>query len=210
MWCIHSCFDLMLIFDLEVKFIGFLTCVCVWSIASVCFDIAISYMAHRSITIKRCVEKIHDHNLMLTFNLKVKVIGFLKCLYVQSVTSVCFYIGIEYLAWDYHHGIITMRGWVAYIHDPNTMLTLDLKVKVIGVLTWLCVWATAFLSIDTVKPYLTHQCITIGQCVTYIHDLCMTLTFGLNIKIIFSPWICVRARLSLLYDIDTPNLALGV
>ena len=60
---------LMLILDLEVNFIGFLTCLCVWSIASVCFDIVISYMAHRSTTIKRCVEKIHDHNSTRTFNL---------------------------------------------------------------------------------------------------------------------------------------------
>ena len=42
-----------------------------------------------------------------------------------------------------------MRECVAFIHDPNMMLTFELKVKFIEFLTWLCVWATAFLSIDS-------------------------------------------------------------
>ena len=46
-----------------------------------------------------------------------------------------------------------------------------------------------------------------GRCVTYIHCLCMTLTFDLNIKIIFSLWICVLTSASLLFDIGIPNLA---
>ena len=117
----------MLILDLEVNFIGFLTCLCVWSIASVCFDIVISYMAHRSITIKRCVKKIHDHNWTLTFNLKVKVIGFLICLCVWSIASVCFDIVISYMA----HRSITIKRCVEKIHDHNSTRTFNLKVKVI-------------------------------------------------------------------------------
>ena len=33
--------------------------------------------------------------------------------------------------------------------------------------------------------------ITMVRCVTYSHELCMTLTFDLNIKIIFSQWIWI-------------------
>ena len=52
----------------------------------------------------------------------------------------CFNIGLPYLA----HGSIIIRGCVGYIHDPNTTLSFDLKVKFIGFLTWLCVQAKDF------------------------------------------------------------------
>ena len=38
---------------------------------------------------------------------------------------------------------------------------------------------------------LACECITLIWCVTYLHELCMTLTFDLNIKITFSLWIWV-------------------
>ena len=47
---------------------------------------------------------------------------------VQPITFFCFYIGLPYLAIRY----IIMRQCVTCIHDPNTMLTCDLKVKFIG------------------------------------------------------------------------------
>ena len=106
----------------------------------------------------------------------------LSCLHVRLVTSVRFDIGIPYLA----HGSITMRGCVKYIHGPNTMLTFDLKVKFIGFMTWLCVQALAFLSLDILLLCLAHECNTIVPCVAYIHEFCITLTFDLNIKIIAS------------------------
>ena len=62
---------------------------------------------------------------------------------------------------------------------------------------------------DIGLPYLARGCITMGRCVTDIHGLSMTLTFGLTIRIIFSPLIFVWARLSLLFDIGIPNLAYG-
>ena len=74
---------------------------------------------------------------------------------------------------------------VKYIHDPDTTLTFDLKVKFIGFMTWLCVRASAFLSFDIVILCLAHECITMVRCVAYIHELCMTLTFDLDIKLIF-------------------------
>ena len=105
--------------------------------------------------------------------------------------------------------ILTMRGCVAYIHDPDTMkLTFGLKIKLIEFTTWLCVWATAFLSFvkvilclarECVKVILClarkcvivilcleRECVTMIQCIAYIHHLCMTLSVYLNIKILFS------------------------
>ena len=123
---------------------------------------------------RQCVTYIHDPDMMLTFDLKVKFIGFWH--FFMSNPYLLFDTGISYLA----HGSISM---IPIRHWP-----FDLHVKFIGVLTWLCVRATTFLSFDKVIPYLVHQCITMVRCVTYIQNLCMTLTFGLNIKIIFSPW----------------------
>ena len=67
----------------------------------------------------------------------------------------------------------------------DMMLNLDLKVKFIRFMTWLCVWATNLLSLHIVILY---DCITMVQCFVYIHELSMTLTIGLNIKIVFSSW----------------------
>ena len=81
-----------------------------------------------------------------------------------------------------------MGQCVAYIYNPDTTLTFELKVKFIGILTWPRIWATAFLSFDI----LSYECITMGRCVTLIHDLCMALTFGPNIKIfIFTMNLCL-------------------
>ena len=46
-----------------------------------------------------------------------------------------------------------------------------------------------FLSFDVVILCLARECITMVGCVVYIHELYMTLTFDLNIKITFSRWI---------------------
>ena len=103
----------------------------------------------------------------------------------------------------WHIGLIP---WVdvprAFDVDPY------LKINSCGFFRWLCVRATV-LFFDIVILYLASQCITIGQCVTGINDICMTLTFGLNITIIFSPWIFVWARSSLFFDIDIPNFGLS-
>ena len=47
---------------------------------------------------------------------------------VRPITFLWFDIGSPYLA----HGCITIRQCVAYIHDPDSMLTFDLKVKFKG------------------------------------------------------------------------------
>ena len=81
----------------------------------------------------------------------------LSCPHVWPVTSVCFDIGTPYLA----HWSITMRGCVKYIHDPDTTLTFDLKVKFIGFMTWLCVQASAFLSFDIVILCSAPECLSL-------------------------------------------------
>ena len=120
--------DTTLKFDLKVNFIGFLTCFCVRPITFVWFDIGLPYLAHWCITMRRCVAYIHDPDTTLNFYIKVKFIGFLTCFRVRPITFFWIDIGLPYLA----HGCITIRQYVAYIHDPDSMLTFDLKVKFKG------------------------------------------------------------------------------
>ena len=84
------------------------------------------------------------------------------------------------LAYHIWHIGITMRRCVAYINDPDTTLTFDLKVNFIRFLTCFCVWLISFFWFDTGLPYLAHGCITIRQCVAYIHDPNSMLTFDLR------------------------------
>ena len=65
-----------------------------------------------------------------------------------------------------------MKGSVAYIHDANATMTFDLKVKLIGFFFYVALCSGHnFFTIDTVILYLTNECITMEQCVTYILDL---------------------------------------
>ena len=66
---------------------------------------------------------------------------------VRPKTFLWFDMGLPYLA----HGCITMRQCVAYIHDPDTTLNFDLKVKFIGFLTCFRVRPITFFDIGL--PY---------------------------------------------------------
>ena len=68
-------------------------------------------------------------------------------------------IGLPYLA----HGCITIRRCVAYIHDPDTTLNFDLKVKFIGFLTCFCVRSITIFWFDIGLPYLEHWSITMSR-----------------------------------------------
>ena len=129
---------------------------------------------------RRCDTYIHVPDLMLTIDLKVKCKGFLTCFRVRPETSVSFNIGLPYLA----HGSITMRRCDTYIHVPVSILTFHLNVKFIGLMTLLCVQASVFLSFDIVILSLALECITMIRCVAYIHEICMTLTFDLQVNFI--------------------------
>ena len=120
----------------------------------------------------------------------------LSCIRVRLVTFVCFDIGIPYLA----QGSITVRGYVAYIQDPDTTLSVELDVKM-GFMTWLCF----FLSFVIFILCLARECITMVQCVAHFYDLCMTLTFDLNIKIYVFTMNLSLERSSLLSDKVIPN-----
>ena len=102
----------------------------------------------------------------------------------------------------YHEGICRVLSW------SRCDVDLYSKIKFMWFFRWFCVRATVSF-FDIAKPYLANECITMGQCVTDIPDIFLTLIFGLNISIIFSSWICVWARSSLLFDIGIPNLGIS-
>ena len=86
-----------------------------------------------------------------------------------------------------------MRLCVVYIHDPDTTLNFDLKVKFIGFLTCFHVRAITFFFIDIGLPYLADSFITMRGCVKYIHDPETTLNFDLKVKFIgFMTLLCVQ------------------
>ena len=67
-----------------------------------------------------------------------------------------------------------------------------------------------FFWFDIGLPYLAYGCITMRRCVAYIHELFMTLTFDLNIKIIFSPQIWVWLNVSAFWHRHTKFWHMGV
>ena len=92
-------------------------------------------------------EKRFDHvHSCCRFNVNLwsqgQIYCLLSCLHVRPVTSVSFAIDIPYMYLS--HGSITIRGFVKYMHDPDTTLTFDLKVQFLGFMTCLCVQASAF------------------------------------------------------------------
>ena len=64
-------------------------------------DIGLPYLAHGCITIRRRVSYIHDPDVTLNFDLKVKFIGFLTFFRVLFITF--FWIDIGYHIW--HMGV---------------------------------------------------------------------------------------------------------
>ena len=126
----------------------------------------------------QCVAHIYNPDMTLTFDLKVKYIGFFTCIHVWPIPFPRFDICLPNLT----HGCNTVRRCVAYIHDPNTTLIFDLKVKFTGFLDmFLCPIHNYFL-FDIGLPYLSHASITMRGCVTYIYDPDSTLTFDLKVK----------------------------
>ena len=106
-------------FNLNVKFIEFLTCFRFRPITSFWFDLGLPYFAHRCKTIIRCVAYIHDPVTTLNFNLKVKLLVF-DIFLCPAHYLFLFDIGLPYLA----QCSITMRRCDTYIHVPDSMLTL--------------------------------------------------------------------------------------
>ena len=106
-----------------------------------------------------------------------------------STSNFCFlrHWHIIFGTWVYHH-----ETCVAYIH-LDTMLTFDLKVRYIGFWHSFMFGPQLFCPLTKLYQFGTramYGCVTMGWCVAYIHDLCVTFTIGLEIKITFSLWIC--------------------
>ena len=84
-----------------------------------------------------------------------------------------------FVTWVYHHeSMYHIHSWSWYYVDlwPQGQI-----YRVYDI--WICVRASAFSSFDIAILCLARECITIVRYVTYIHELCITLTFDLNIKI---------------------------
>ena len=124
-----------LTFDNKVNFIEFLTCFLVRPITNFWFYTGIPYLAHGSITMSGCVAYIHGPDTMWTFELKVKLVGFIIWLCVQATAFLSFDTVILCLA----HECITMVKCVAYISELYMILTFALKIKIIFS-PWIWVW----------------------------------------------------------------------
>ena len=76
------------------------------------------------------------------------------------------------------------RVYIGITLSVRLLVHLSVQIRVLPI-TLFC--------FDIGLPCFAHECITMGQCVTYIHDIYiyMTLTFGLNIKIYM--WISVTS-----------------
>ena len=127
------------------------------------------------------------------------------------------------------HGSITMRWCVAYIHDPDTTLTLTSRSNLYifyinlyppppwtnfrGVCVYInhsvcpsvCAYscpAISFVGFDIGLPYLALWCITMTRCVAYIDDPGSTLNFDRKVKLIgLLKCFCVRRITIIWFDI---------
>ena len=106
----------------------------------------------------------------------------LTWVHIRSLTSVCFDSGFSYLA----HGSTTMRRCVTYVYNPDTMLNFDLKVKFI----WFFVHNHSLFGTGVYRHGT--------MCHKHLY-ICMTMIFGLDIKIFLS-WICLWAKSSSLFE----------
>ena len=127
--------DMTLNFDLKVKFIGYMTWLCVQASAFLSFDIVILCLAYEWITMVRCVAYIHDLDLTLNYDLKVNFIGFLTCFRVQaSVFFVLWHNHSLFGMWVYHHGMMcSIHSWTLYDldlwpHYQNYIFTMNLSL----------------------------------------------------------------------------------
>ena len=110
---------------------------------------------------------------------------------------------IIFSTWVYRHETMCrIHSWSQFNIDLRP------QIKFIGFIIWLCVRATLFLSFDIMMLWLAHQCITIVRCVANIHDLFMTLTFDLNIKIIYFHNEFETGKIISLFDIVTTNFGI--
>ena len=166
-----------------------MTCFCVLPITIFWYDIGLLYFAPWEDVTRTFTFPIRCWPLTLRSNVK----GFwhvfvsdLKLLLVLTLAYNIWHMGLS--PWEDVSStfMILIRRW--------HLTSRSIKVKFMGFTTWLCFQASAFLSFDIVILSLALECIlslaleciTMIRCVAYIHELCMTLTFDLNINYIFT------------------------
>ena len=198
---------------------------------------------------RRCVAYIHDPDTTLKYDLKVKFIGFWHVFVSGPYLFFGLILAYHICTWLYHHKMMChVHSWSrfdvnlwlqchVFMSDMKVLLALILAyyIKHMGFWPWkMCQvhsWSwydlerwpkgqiyrvndmalcsgLSFFSFDVVILCLA-ECITMVQCVAYIHELCMNLTFGLNIQIIFSHGF-ESGKMSLLFDIGIPNFGIWV
>ena len=132
------------------------------------------------------------------------ILWLLSCLHVQPLPSVSFDIGIPYLA----HGFITMRECVKCIHDSDTTLNFDIKVKIYRVCDMaLCSGLSYFV--------LWHGHTLFGTWVFHHGTMC-----GIHSWTLYDPdlWpqyqnytgVFESGKMPLLFDIGIPNFGIWV
>ena len=116
------------------QFYRLLSCLHVQPVTSVSFDIGIPYLAHGSITKRGCVKYIHDPDMTLTFDLKVKFIGFMTWLCLGLTFFVLWHSHTLLCMWVYHHGTMChIQSWTLYDLDlwpqyQNYIFTMNLNL----------------------------------------------------------------------------------
>ena len=127
-----------------------------------------------------------------------QIYRFLSCLHIRRpLTAVSFDIGIPYFA----PGFITIREYVKYIHDPESTLNLNLKVKFIDCTTLLCVQASVFF-------VLWHSHTLFGMRVYHNGTICRVHSRTLTSKSkLYLHHEFESDKMSELFDIGISNLA---
>ena len=110
-------------------------------------------------------------------------------------------IGIPYL----EHGSITMRWCVKFIHDSHTTLNFDLKDIFIGVMTWLCVQASAICPL-TKSYFVWHVSVSPWSDVSRTFMNSVWPWPVTSITTLYFRHEFESGKMSLLFDIDIHNL----
>ena len=79
------------------------------------------------------------------------------------------FFGLTLAKHIWHIGVSPWDEIVGNIHDPDTTLNFDLKVKFIEFLTCFRVSTITNFWFDNGLPYLAHKSFTLRRCDTYIH-----------------------------------------
>ena len=134
-------------------------------------DIGLPYLAYGYISLRQCVAYIHDPDSMLTFDIKVKFIGF--CHVFMSHLWLLLALMLAYHIW--HMGLSPWEDVSSLFMTLIRSWTLTSRSNLEGLWHDFVFRPQLFLSFDIVRLCLESECITMVRCVVYIHELCMTL-----------------------------------